>query len=126
MNMVRGEQACGDRGRASALRGLRLSGPCGESALGKAAQGAPAGGGWSCARLVRGRYALDSGAAGALLAAACEMSEPFRRRKVQCARASASGLHRMASLVWGGGSGGETARVVLRGDPDRAQALGLW
>src|SRR3989442_70434 len=83
MDMVRGERACGDRGRASALRGLRLSGPCGEPALGKAAQGAPAGGGRSCARLVRGRYALDSGAAAALLAAVCEMSEPFRRRKVQ-------------------------------------------
>src|SRR3989441_6830126 len=61
MDMVRGERACGDRGRASALRGLRLSGPCGEPALGKAAQGAPTGGGRSCARLVRGRYALDSG-----------------------------------------------------------------
>src|SRR6267378_6685192 len=76
MDMVRGERACGDRGRASALRGLRLSGPRGEPALGKAAQGAPAGGGWSGARLVRRRYALDSGPAATLLAAACEMSEP--------------------------------------------------
>src|SRR2546427_7739824 len=110
MDMVRGERACGDRGRASALRGLRLSGPCGEPALGKAAQGAPAGGGRSCARLVRGRYALDSGAAAALLAAACKMSEPFRRRKVQCA--SASGLHRMAYLEWGERDSGKTLVCV--------------
>src|SRR2546422_10793226 len=93
MDMVRGERACGDRGRASALRGLRLSGPCGEPALGKAAQGAPAGGGRSCARLVRGRYAVDGGAAATLLAAACEMSEPFRRR--QCRGGGASGPDRV-------------------------------
>src|SRR2546426_7194231 len=83
MDMVRGERACGDRGRASALRGLRLSGPCGEPALGKAAQGAPAGGGRSCARLVRGRYALDSGAAAALLAAACKMRSEEHTSELQ-------------------------------------------
>src|SRR5438552_1822112 len=99
MDMVRGERACGDRGRAGALRGLRLSGPRGEPALGKTAQDAPAGKRRSCVRLVRGRHALDSGTAAALLAAACEMSEPFLRRKVQCA--SAGGLHRVAYLEWG-------------------------
>src|SRR5438552_17885058 len=99
MDMVRGERACGDRGRAGTLQGLRLSGPRGEPALGEAAQGAPSGRGRPCVRLPRGKHALDSGTAAALLAAAREMSEPFLHRKVQCA--SAGGLHRLAYLEWG-------------------------
>ena len=38
------------------------------------------------------------------------MSEPFRRRKVQCA--SASGLHRMAYLEWGERGSGKTLVCV--------------
>src|SRR2546423_1230583 len=110
MDMVRGERACADRGRAGALRGLRLSGPRGEPALGEAAQGAPSGRGRPCVRLLRGRRALDSGTAAALLAAAREMSEPFLRRKVQCA--SAGGLHRVAYLEWGERSSGKTLVCV--------------
>src|SRR5256886_3825486 len=99
MDMVRGERAGGNRGRAGALRGLRLSGPCGEPARRDAAQGSPRGKRRACLRLLRGRHALGSGTAASLLAAAREMSEPFRRRKVQCA--SAGGLHRIAYLEWG-------------------------
>src|SRR5207249_10292434 len=84
--------------------------PRGEPALGEAAQGAPSGKRRPCVRLLRGRRALDSGTATALLAAAREMSEPFLRRKVQCA--SAGGLHRVAYLEWGERSSGKTLVCV--------------
>src|SRR5437660_7394494 len=110
MDMVRGEPAGGDRGRPGSLCGLGLSGPRGEPALGEAAQGAPSGRRGPCVRLVRGRHALDSGPAATLLAAAREMSEPFLRRKVQCA--SAGGLHRVAYLEWGERESGKTLVCV--------------
>src|SRR5206468_11441470 len=70
----------------------------------------PSGRGRPCVRLPRGKHALDSGTAAALLAAAREMSEPFLHRKVQCA--SAGGLHRLAYLEWGERSSGKTLVCV--------------
>src|SRR5258706_11966170 len=110
MDLVRRERSRGDRGRARAIRGLRVSAPLGQPAFGKAAHGAAAGWRRSGARHVRRGHALDSGAAPALVAATVGMSEPFRRRKVQCA--SASGLHRMAYLEWGERSSGKTLVCV--------------
>jgi len=59
-------------GRAGALRGLRLSGPCGELRSEKLRKVVRAEDGGPCVRLLRGRHALDSGTAAALLAAGRE------------------------------------------------------
>src|SRR5262249_22725869 len=98
------------RGRALALRGLRVSGARGQSAIGEAPRGPAPRARRIHVRLPRRGRALDSRPAAALLDARGlrRMSEPFRRRKVQCA--SASGLHRMAYLEWGDP---ESAKTLL-------------